>query len=327
MENNNSKQKKIIRTAAAGLGLIFIISVTGVFMVNFLMEQIIHTRKEVITPDIEGMTMNEALTLLSEKNLSLLKVAEKYDTTVPAGSIISQSPPPGLTVREGKAVEAVISSGGKVVFVPEVEGKSIRQAELMLRQASLVMGEQIRTYSNTVKRDFIVSQDPEPGKIVEKNSYVNVVVSRGPAEEGKIRKMVNLLGRNIRSIDETLKELGVEVTQIETTVNDELKEGTIVAQSPKQGEIIDGNTRVELTITKQSREQKEVRDSKVYYEVSQSGKEKQLKIVVVDDIGERVVFEGPVKGGSKIEKPVKLLGEAAARIFVDEIMVKEEKLE
>ena len=305
----------------------FFVFSAGMWMFSILMERVVHNRTEVIVPDIEGKTINDALTILSRKNLSLFKVAEKYDIQVPAGSIISQSPPPGLTVREGKPVEAVISSGGKVVFIPVIESKTLRQAELLLRQAGLLMGEQVRTFSNNIPMDHVVSHDPPAGEVVEKNSYVNIVVSRGPAEEEKIKKMPNLLGRRIARAEQILKDLGLELSNIETVVNDDLSEGTIVDQEPKQGTIVDNLYAIELTISQQTRSLQEVREATVYYEVVQSGAEKSIKIVLEDDIGERVVYEGKNTGGTKIEVPVKVLGMAQVKIYVDEILVREEELE
>lgn len=321
------KIMKFLKPAALIAAVLIAASFAGAWMVNTVIEKVIHNRKEVIVPDIEGKTINEALTILSENNLSLYKVAEKFDVDIPAGSIISQSPPPGLTVRQGKAIESVISSGGKVVFVPEVEGKSLRQAELLLRQTGLLIGEQIRSFSSTVKMDFVVSQEPASGDVVEKNSYVNLVVSRGPAEEEKIKKMPNLLRRKINRAEQVLKELNLELSKIETTINDELDEGTVMEQQPVQGTIVDKNTRVVLTISKNTRSLKEVRQETIYYEVIQSGQEKKVKIVIEDDIGERVVYEDKKMGGSKIEVSVKVLGVVKARVYVNDILIKEEELE
>jgi serine/threonine-protein kinase len=320
-------KKTVIRIGLVVSGGLFGLAVLASLMVNTLMDEIVHTENEVIVPDIIGKTLDEALTALAERNLSLMKVAEKYDTEVPAGSVISQSPPPGLTVREGKPVEAVISSGGQVVFVPVIEGKSLRQVELLLRQASLAMGEQTRTYSSTVKRDHVISQEPGPGQIVEKNSYVNVVVSRGALEEGRVKTMVNVLGRSARQAERELRELDLEITDISTTINDELEEGTVIFQDPPQGTIVDESTRIKLIISTLSRTQKEVRDETVYYEVTQTGKEKEIKIVLKDDIGERIVHEGVYEGGTKIEVPVKILGQAEIEFYADGIMVREETLE
>ncbi|MFC2062128.1 PASTA domain-containing protein [Elusimicrobiota bacterium] len=320
------KIKPLIKAGVIAALILFAGSVLSIWMVNILMKEVIHTRKEVVVPDIVGMTINEALEVLTEKNLSLQKVADKYDTDIPAGSIISQSPPPGLTVREGKAVESVISSGGKVVFIPEIEGKSLRQAELLLRQAGLTVGEQTRTYSSTVKINFIVSQDPASGEVVEKNSYVNIVVSRGPAEEEKIKKMPNLLGMNIKVVEKILEEMELELVKVTQTVNDDLKEGTVISQTPNQGMIVDKNTKVELELTIHARSTKEVRDETIYYEVIQTGRKRDVKIIIIDGIGERIVLEEEVEGGSKIELPVKVLGEAKVQIFVDDILNKEEEL-
>ncbi|NLB34682.1 MAG: PASTA domain-containing protein, partial [Elusimicrobia bacterium] len=118
------KARKILKTGAALAGAAGLALIVSALVVNSLLGRIIHSRPEVVIPDIEGMELNQALDLLAETNLSLLKVAEKYDSTIPSGSIISQTPPPGLSVRQGRAVEAVISSGGQVVFVPDLIGVS-----------------------------------------------------------------------------------------------------------------------------------------------------------------------------------------------------------
>ncbi|MBN2407547.1 MAG: PASTA domain-containing protein [Elusimicrobia bacterium] len=316
-----------VKITVSAIIILLIVSLAGIWIVNILMNEVLHNRKEVVVPDIVGMTINDALTLLSEKGLSLEKVAEKYDVDIPAGSIISQSPPPGLTIREGKAIESVISSGGKVVFVPEIEQKSLRQAELLLRQAGLAIGEQTRTYSSSVKRDYIVSQEPPAGEVVEKNTYVNIVVSRGPAEDEKIKKMPNLLGKNIQDVEVIMKEFGLDINDVKTAIMDELNEGTVVEQDPKEGAIIDKNTRVNVSISVMTRSIKEVRDETVYYEVSQSGREKDIRIILEDDIGERIIYEAKVEGGAKIEVPVKVLGAAKAKIYVDDVLIKEKELE
>ena len=163
--------------------------------------------------------------------------------------------------------------------------------------------------------------------MVEKNSYVNIVVSRGPAEDEKIKKMPNLLGGNIKEAEQIVEELDLELAKINTVINDELNEGTVTGQVPKQGVIVDENTKVMLTISKHTRSLQEVRDAVIYYEVVQSGKERQVKIVVEDDIGERTVFDELRPGGSKIEVPLKVLGEAKAKIFEDGILIKEKEIE
>ncbi|MDA3793198.1 MAG: PASTA domain-containing protein [Elusimicrobia bacterium] len=320
MKKINISKKKILKTGViiAAAVIVLVVVLTGT--INVLMEKIIHSSKEVIVPDITGTTLNEALDILAQRNLSLVKVAQQYNTQIPAGSIISQTPSPGLSIREGSAIDTVISSGGKVVFVPDIEGKSTRQAELMLRQSGLVIGEQSRTYSDSVKSGFVVSQNPPPGEVADKNSYINIVVSRGPAEQKKIQKMPNLLGIDIKSAGEVIREVGLKIKVVEYEINPELNEGIVIGQEPKQGEVISKNTSVNLKVSRNERTEKEVRDEIIYYEVTQSGRKKEVEIKINDKLGTRTVFKEEREGGTKINIPVKVMGDAQAEIFIDGVL-------
>ncbi len=305
---------------------VILIAVVLTGTINILMGKIVHSNKEVIVPDITGTTLNKALDILAKKNLSLVKVAQQYNTQIPAGSIISQTPAPGLTVREGRSIDTVISSGGKVVFVPDIEGKSLRQAELMLRQAGLVIGEQSRTYSDSVQSDFIVSQSPSAGEVAEKNSYINIVVSRGPAEQKKIKKMPNLLGIDIKAAGEKIRELGLKIQKVKYEIAPEINEGIVIDQSPKQGEVITKNTSVDLKVSRNEQSEKEVRDEVIYYEVTQSGEKREIEVKVNDKLGTRTVFKEKKEGGSKINIPVKVMGTATAEIFIDGILTETKEI-
>ncbi len=309
------------------LGAALLIGVFSAFAMNALLGRIIHMRQEVAIPDIEGMQLSQALDVLAENNLSLIKVAEKYDESIPAGSIISQSPPPGLTVREGRAVEAVVSSGGKVVFIPDLTGEALRQAELMLRQSNLALGTQVRSFSSTVERDHIISQDPPAGDIAEQNSYVNIVVSRGPDMEEEELEMVSLLGLNVGRVDMVLGGLGLEVSRISAVEDEDYPEGTVVEQSPEPGETVEPGDPVEIVVTRRPRIQRQVRDILITHEVTQSREDRKVRIVLEDDIGNREVFEALQPGGSRIEIPLKVLGDARYTVYYDDVEVDEVLME
>ncbi len=320
--------KKYLKYGLPALLLLFLIGGLSVIVVNSLMNRVIHSRQEVIVPDITGMPMEKALTELSEFNLSLMKVSEKFDSDIPAGSIITQSPPPGFMVKEGKPIEAVISTGGKTVFVPELEGMSLRQVELILRQTGLGIGEHTRTYSNSVREEHIVSQFPYPGEILDENSYVDIVVSRGPAEEKEIKELPDLVGRRLEDAEKIIKEMGMHIVNIEVEIDSERAEGTVIEQKPEPGQRIDEDTEIILIISQREREQRIVREEIIYYEVVQSGHTKEIKIEIEDDLSERVVYEEEnISGGERLEVPVKVLGDTEVRIFEDGVLRKEETLE
>ena len=72
------KIRKAVKPAIFIVISLIMIFVIGIWMANRIMKVVIHNRQEIIVPEIEGLTINDALTLLSEKDLSLFKVAEDW---------------------------------------------------------------------------------------------------------------------------------------------------------------------------------------------------------------------------------------------------------
>ena len=314
--------KKFIKLILATFAAI----VFGILIFNQLMGLVVHQKKEIMVPDLTGKTVGQTLQILSDQDLYIKKVGEQYNENIPDGSIIFQEPLPGSVVKEGKVIKVIVSSGGQVIFVPQLVGRFLREAKILLRQTGLVLGEETGTYSEEIKKDFVIAQDPSPEEIVARGTMINLVVSLGPAREAEVPLMVNLLGRNIKSARKILRDMNLSLGEIKETVNDSVPEGTILKQEPHPDEIIDENTVVKVTVAKKSEVHKIIREATIYYEVSQGVLDKDVLIMVVDGQGEREVYHKMHSPGTKISLPIQVLGKAKARIFVNSILVREIEL-
>ena len=77
---------------------------------------------QVAVPNVVGLTQAAATTAITGAGLTVGTVTTASSTTVPAGSVISQSPVGGTQVNTGSAVALVVSSGLPQVAVPNVVG-------------------------------------------------------------------------------------------------------------------------------------------------------------------------------------------------------------
>ncbi len=66
---------------------------------------------------------------------------------------------------------------------------------------------------------------------------------------------------------------------------------------------------------------------RIRYEVAQSGSQSQIRIIMVDQHGEREIFNGFRDPGSKVDLTVPHGGAAKVRIFVNGILVEERELQ
>ena len=152
-----------------------------VFFDLLVMPWFVRHGNETEVPDLRGMTVEESATVLAKAGLKTGTVQEAFHDRVAQGRIVRHSPPPGFRVKQGRAVDIVVSLGHQAVRVPEVEGENLVHARFLLSQAGLQAGE-IRTIrSGEVPEGQVIASDPRPGTELAGRTSVDLLVSQGPS--------------------------------------------------------------------------------------------------------------------------------------------------
>ncbi len=227
--------------------VITVIILSAFFVIfNWTMSAVIHSKKDVIVPDLQGKSIYEALTLASAQGFALKKEAEEFDKSLPAGVILRQSPPAGMKVKEGKVLRVTISQGGESAFVPDLVGQKARSAALTIRSYGLVLGEESSRYSVVYDKDTIIEQDPPKGTAVSKDTMINIVVSLG-APPNSVILMPKFIGKNITDVNSWADNNGIKVNvakeNISTAVTD-----SVIEQSPEPDSELKPNQTIDVKI-------------------------------------------------------------------------------
>ena len=131
------------------------------------------------------MTLDEAQRSLDKLNLNIsVNIEDEYSNEVEKGKIISQQPISGSSIQEGDTVTLVLSKGPMKGNIPNIVGLTLGEAENVLKENKLSLGNIKYEYSDTYNNGIVISQDPSSGS--ENNQEwgtVNVVVSKGQKEE------------------------------------------------------------------------------------------------------------------------------------------------
>jgi serine/threonine-protein kinase len=306
--------------------LLIVLTVAGLLIVyylaNWIIAGLIHSRPEVIVPDLRGRSLPEALKVLSVLNLGLRQEATRYDKDLPSGMILSQLPAPGLSVRTGRIINVVVSQGGEKIIVPDLSGMAVRQAEIELRRAGLMLGEVAPVYSVKFSRDKIVRQEPAVGSFADKDSFVNVSVSQGPPPPG-IVLMPDFVGQDIASAENWARANGFSVERRDEP-NMTLRPGTIISQEPVADTELSRDSRLSFIVV--AVPEVGQLNYNFYYEVPQGPGNRQIRLLLMDALGEREVYNQSVAAGSRIELALKWEGPAKVKIFVDGVLVDERQL-
>ena len=112
------------------------------------------------------------------------------------------------------------------VQVPDLRGMSVREAQEVLLSNNLKLGKKRYEYSNSYLKGQTISSDPARETTVNRNSKVDIVISRGPLKT----KFGSYIGQNFDQVRKKLKAKGVLVDK-ETTYSNKYPAGQIVSQS------------------------------------------------------------------------------------------------
>ena len=137
-----------------------------------------------VVPNVAGTPQALAEASIEAAGLSVGVLSFSNSATVPAGSVISQSPESGNTVAAGAAVDLEISLGSTQVVVPDVVGFPLLIAQSTITSANLNVGRINASFSTTVPPDHVIEQNPTGGTSVNEGSAVDLVVSVGSPPPG-----------------------------------------------------------------------------------------------------------------------------------------------
>ena len=183
VKEDSPKVKKRLKIAAVILGLILIGQVF--FIYKFVSGMIGGSSQEeqlITIPDFTNKDLESVNKELKDLGLKVI-VRDEYSDTVEKDYVISQSPVAGTQVAEGDTVSIVLSKGQKQGEVPRLVGLTLSDAENLLTQNNLNLGNIKYEYSDTYKEGIVLSQSPNSGTTnISKGDDVDVVVSKGPKE-------------------------------------------------------------------------------------------------------------------------------------------------
>ena len=134
--------------------------------------------KRVEVPALINMKESEAETALVNAGLKVEKVYASSDT-VKSGYVIKQNPTAGTEVDLGFTITITISRGMSQVKVPLLTGLSQKAAKEQLNNVGLNLGEVTSDYNGSVGIGEVFRQGTEPGTMVDRGTYIDVVISLG----------------------------------------------------------------------------------------------------------------------------------------------------
>jgi beta-lactam-binding protein with PASTA domain len=185
--------------------------------------------------DGSGQTQQAALATRSAK-----QVADRAEGSQPirsslAGAFVTAGSPSRLSIKT-VAPERTASR------VPDVTGKSGRDAKRLLRSANLSYVITAKRFSDSVPHGYVISQDPRPGNRPPRDKRVRVALSLG---RGLV--MPDIVGKSEHEASRLLTGMGLQIDRSHRY--GDVQRDHVISSVPAAGKSIAAGSRVALVIS------------------------------------------------------------------------------
>ncbi|MEI6157954.1 MAG: PASTA domain-containing protein [Atribacterota bacterium] len=328
--------KVFLSILALGLGLV----VSG--FIGFLVLQFSANTTSLVVPDLRKQDLVSAVNQATRLGLQVEVSRLDSHQDLPPNSILEQNPAPGSNAKKGNTIRVVVngmggrlvstnsgtgptSTGGRVLptslvgqsKIPDVRNMTQDEAIFLLEENGFQVGRVAEVTHEEVPLGFVISQDPPVNSTVVPGTPVNLLVSKGKSEAEAtpaLATVPDLVGLKIDEARRLLAQTNLGVGSIEEVSNPDQNPGIILEQNPAPGQPVTAGQQVSLKVSKAV---EDLQDLHLKFGLPDARVPITVKIVVKDDLGERVIYEQQHQGGEAVEISSKTKGKGKVLIYLN----------
>ena len=315
-KKRSSRSIMMISVAIFGVSAVFAIvsMLTGLFTKN--------DDGGFLVPSLVGKSLEEARSLSELRGFKLEVGDYVISSEYPAGRVTRQNPANGAKGQEGDVIKVEVSSGSGYAIVPDLTGRTIQEASLMLSEENLSVGNVGYDPTSDQPEGQIIRQEPAVDTRLSELEAVDIWISGNETQQ---IEMPSLVGKSTDTVIKMLNSSGFEKVWIRLVQPKEGEaEETVQQQSPAANMSAGKNTLVELWINR-SNPGNYCSDIAVNLDIPD--KERSVAVTAVMGNGvEIVLYEGRVKEGTQqavaFTASMRYGGEYECVAYVDGVEVK-----
>jgi len=245
---SENKKRKFFRKVTLYAFIIITAFLVGIVIFNsFIIPKLVGRGDIVLVPDVRGFSVESARAKCINSGYNLNIKAREHSARIPAGVIVSQIPQPGEGLKERRTIQVVVSSGQKMIVVPDLEGESLRQAWLTLQGLGIRKGKVSRIFSHYNSKNSVIGSSPSAGSEVPVGSEVDLLFSIYGVSQTFL--MPDLVGMDMPFVKDRLEKLGFKIGRVVNRRAENDFPNAILGQSPIAGSSIKEGESVEITVS------------------------------------------------------------------------------
>lgn len=303
--------------------------VGSVFLFWFIPSQV--RTPEGAVPNLIGKSYQQAALLIHSRGLVVDPDPEqKPNPDFPEGHVIEQEPSANFKIKLNKPIRLILSSGSEKVPIPDVTGKLLNDAELLLTDAGLRRGRVAAVHTDQYPEvHTVIAQTPRAATLRPYESEVHLLLSLGI--RSKVLRMPDLRFMPIDEARSLLVSHGLRIGELVYKPHPEIDQGVIISHQPRMDELLRVGQTINFEISGSQRKKEDKGGYlEIKYRVSSTGaSHKRVRIVVEDERKKIIkVVDELYPAGALVEKPpVRVVGKAVMRIYEGNVLVKKQEFD
>ena len=213
---------------------------------DILMPLYVKSGSKAIVPQVVGLQKDAAMKTLSDAGYQPIQYEIRFDEKAPEGTIVRQTPEAGEETKPGRKVYLILSGGKEMAIVPDLRGKSLRDAKMLLLKSNMSIGNVSYAYSDSAANGTVFQQTPPTGSKTSASTQVSVVVSEGQLM-GRV-PVPDLTKLTLAQAIEKLKNVKLELGKV--SYQNGTPEDVVLDQYPPSGDLLNEGASVDLFVAR-----------------------------------------------------------------------------
>jgi serine/threonine-protein kinase len=214
---------------------------------KILMPLYVHHGKDVAMINVVKKPTAKAISDLKQAGFEVQVMDTVESGSLPKGIVVDQQPPAGRMVKKGRVVRLIITGGEYFFQMPNLVGRALKAANLVLENNKLVLDTVEYLYSSDKPEGVVCEQSLLPGSLVKTNTPVRLVVSKG--KPSRTLEVPMLTGLSLDEARTAIRKAGFKVGLVRYVPTADLNPYTVIDQTPKPGGRYDNPTNIDLQVT------------------------------------------------------------------------------
>ena len=199
--------------------------------------------RQVIIPDVEGMTVQKAEQRLHQQNLRIGKITQVNSQAVDKNRIVSTNPDVSHKTRVSTPINLTVSTGVKQLQMADYVGEDYSSVAANLRRKGFQVHQE-PVYSDDIDKGQIIRQNHKKGTIVKPAS--NTIIFRVSAGKEPI-KIPNFKNQDISAVQQFANKNNLQLTTQEKK-SKTIATNHVINQTPRAGSTLNHGDTLTVSI-------------------------------------------------------------------------------